>query len=169
MPDEFDPRFRPTTAAVASYIKNRTVDANNHYVGDFNSTTTVTDTEVNELIDQAGDMVLAALRWDPTAPAPTIPDSNIPAARALIALLTACFVELTKFSEQVARQVSPFPQLKELFDGMLAQKQADLGIQPPSTGGGSSGLSLWDLIASQYGLAFFNFPEDQMVNWQTAF
>src|SRR3954452_18633331 len=114
---EYDVRFRPTTMQVAAFIKNRTVDPDNNYVGDFTADTTVTAVEVNSLIDQAGDMVLAALRWNPTAAVPTIPDDNIPAARSLIALLTACLVELTKFSEQVARQVSPFPQLKELFDG----------------------------------------------------
>ena len=169
MPDEFDPRFRPTTKSVAAYIKNRTVDPQNNYIGDFTADTTVTADEVNSLIDQAGDMVLAALRWDPDASIPPIPDDNIPAARALIALFTACMVEVTKFSEQIARQVSPFPYLKEMFDGMLSQKQAELGIQPPTTGGGGGGLSLWDLVANEYGQAQYAFPDNQMVNWDTAF
>lgn len=160
-----DAQFKPTTSDVAVFIKNRTVDDNNNFLGDFGPTTTVTDTEVEHIIEQAGQLILAALRWDPVAVPPTIPADNFPAVQTLIALFTACFVETTKFSEQIARQVSPFPYLKEMFDGMLAQKQAELGIQPVSSG--NSGLSLYDLIASQYGKAVFAFPDDPMVNWQT--
>jgi hypothetical protein len=77
-------------------------------------------------------------------------------------------VEVTKFSEQIARQVSPYPYLKNMFDGMLSQKQAELGIQPPAgTGGG--GLTLVDLIASQFGRALYSFPDDPMVGWKTQF
>jgi hypothetical protein len=90
----------------------------------------------------------------------------VAAATSLIALFSAIFVEVTKFSEQIARQVSPYPYLKELFDGMLSQKQAELGVQPPQTG---RSLTLVDLIASEYGLPIYQFPDDPMVNWQTAF
>lgn len=164
----FDDRFRPTTSDVAVYIKNRTVDENNNFLGDFTADTVVTSVEVEHLIDQSGEMVLAALRWDPTVTPPSIPDDNIPAAKALIALFSAISVEVTKFSEQIARQVSPYPYLKEMFDGMLSQKQGELGIRPPQGSSGSGGLSLVDLIASQYGRAVFAFPDDPMVNWNTA-
>jgi hypothetical protein len=163
----YDERFRPTTSDVAVFIKNRTVDDNNEFLGDFTEETVVTDTEVEHLIDQTGELVLAALRWDPTVTPPTISDDNVPAAKTLIALLAACAVEVTKFSEQIARQVSPYPYLKEMFDGMLSQKQGELGIVPPA-GGGGGGLSLVDLIANQYGRAIFSFPDDPMVNWKTA-
>jgi hypothetical protein len=164
----YDTRFRPATVEVASYIKNRTVDENNEFLGDFTDGTVVTAIEVGRIIDQAGEMVLAALRWDPLmAPAP-IPDDNIPAVRALIAMYSAIVVEVTKFSEQISRQVSPYPYLKTMFDGMLAQKQAELGIQPPAgTGGG--GLTLVDLIASQFGGVDYAFPDNLMVNWDTSF
>jgi hypothetical protein len=161
----FDPKFRPTTQEVASFIKNRTVDSNNNFVGDFTADTIVTQSEVDRIINQAGEMVLAALRWDPDVPT-SIPDDNVAAATSLIALFSAIFVEVTKFSEQIARQVSPYPYLKELFDGMLSQKQAELGVQPPQTG---RSLTLVDLIASEYGLPIYQFPDDPMVNWQTAF
>jgi hypothetical protein len=167
MATELDPRFKPTTKDVAVFIKNRTVDENNNFVGDFTPTTVVTDAEVDEIIDQSGSMVLSALRWDPLLS--TIPDDNFPTVQTLIALLSAIFVELTKFSEQIARQVSPYPYLKELFDNMLSQKQGELGITPPSTGPGGSGLSLVDLIAKQSGISQFAFPDDPMVNWGTAF
>src|SRR5262245_33544834 len=141
----FDSRFRPTTAEVAKYVKNRTVDANNNFVGDFNAMTIVTGVEVEGIIDQAGERALAAVRWDPLWTPQPIPDDNIPAVKALIALLSAIFVEVTKFSEQIARQVSPYPYLKDLFDKMLAEKQAELGITPPVTGGASGSLSIADL------------------------
>jgi hypothetical protein len=158
---------RPTTADVAAYIKNRTVDDNNNFIGDFTNTTVVTQSEVDRIINQAGEMVLSALRYNSTI-SPPFPPDNVPAVKALIALFSACCVEVTKFSEQIARQVSPYPYLKDMFDGMLSQKQADLGIMPPAGSGGSS-LSLTDLIASQYGLAQYQFPTDPMVNWNTAF
>jgi len=164
----FDPKFRPVTGDVAVYIKNRTVDDTNHFLGDFTPATVVTDSEVEHLVDLSGPMVLAALRWDPTVVPPTIPDDNIDAVKSLIALLTATFVEVTKFSEQIARQASPYPYLKEQFDSMLSQKQGDLGIVQTGGSGGSS-LSLTDLIASQYGIAQYAFPLDPMVNWRTAF
>lgn len=163
----FDERFRPETIDVAAFIKNRTVDDSNDFIGDFTADTVVTGDEVNRLIDESGEMVLAALRWDAALDPAPIPDDNIPAVRSLIALFTACFVEVTKFSEQIARQVSPFPYLKQMFDQMLAQKQAELGITPPSTGGGSGGLSLVDLIANQYGRAIYAFPDEPQVNWTT--
>jgi hypothetical protein len=161
-------QFRPTTEEVAAYIKNRTDDGNNNFLGDFTSDTVVTDDEVNLLIDQTGELVLAALRWDPLLQAVSIPESNWPAVKTLVALFAAISVEVTKFSEQIARQVSPYSYLKEMFDKMLAEKQAELGITPPVTGsGGASGLSLVDLIAKEYGRAIFNFPDDPMINWKT--
>lgn len=159
-----DDQFRPETTDVAVFIKNRTVDQNNNYVGDFNASTVVTGDEVDELIDQVGSLVLSALRWDPLAAEPTIPEDNWPAVQTLIALLAACAVEVTKFSEQVARQVSPYPYLKEMFDGMLLQKQGELGIMPPD----AQGVNLYDLIARQSGKAQFAFPDDPMVGWRTA-
>jgi hypothetical protein len=158
-------QFTPTTEEVAVYIKNRTVDSNNNFLGDFDDTTVVTANEVALLIEQSGSLILSALRWDAAAVPPTIPADNFPAVRTLIALFTAISVEVTKFSEQISRQVSPYPYLKEMFDQMLAQKQGELGIQPPRTG--SSSLSLVDLIASQYGKAIYAFPDDPMVNWRT--
>jgi len=109
-----------------------------------------------------GPLVLSALRWDPLLPT-TIPEDNWPAVQTLIALLTACAVEVTKFSEQIARQVSPYPYLKEMFDGMLGQKQGELGIMPPD----AQGIGLYDLIARQSGTAQYAFPDDPMVNWRT--
>jgi hypothetical protein len=165
-----DPRFRPTTKQVGVFIKNRTVDRNNNYVGDFTPDTVVTDLEVNMLIDLAGPMVLSSLRWTED-PEPSIPDENFPTVIALVALLAACFVEVTKFSEQIARQVSPYPQLKQMFDDMLKQKQSELGIAD-TTGGNH--VTIPDLIALGSGTATLYFPENltpsvwiEAVNWDT--
>jgi hypothetical protein len=158
-----DPQFKPDTAEVAVFIKNRTVDENNKYVGDFDDTTVVTGEEVDLLIEQVGPLVLSALKWDPDIVPPTIPEDNWPAVQTLVALFTAMAVEVTKFSEQITRQVSPYPYLKDMFDGMLKQKQAELGIQAAD----QSGLNLYDLISRQYGKAIYAFPDDPMVNWTT--
>lgn len=158
-----DPRFAPTTAQVASYIKNRTVDKNNNYVGDFTDETVVTNEEVIRLIDLAGPMVLSALRWIED-PAPSIPADNWPTVTSLIALLAASLVELTKFSEQVARQVSPYPQLNELFNTMVKQKQSELGIVDTS---GGDHTTIPDLIALQSGTPVYDFPEPDNVNWDS--
>lgn len=156
-------QFTPTTKEVAGYIKNRTVDGNNHYIGDFTVNTTVTADEVDALILLAEPMVLSALQWDPATP--TIVGYNVDAARALVALLAAIFVELTKYSEQIARGVSPYEPLKQLFDDLLAQKQAELGVAPTTT----TGTNVWDLVARQSGIAIYEFPDDLMVNWNTQF
>lgn len=156
-------QFTPTTKDVAGYIKNRTVDGANHYVGDFTDDTVVTGDEVTTLIEMAEPMVLSSLHWDPETP--NIVGYNVDAAKSLVALLAAIFVELTKYSEQIARGVSPYDPLKQLFDDLLSQKQSELGIVDTAT----TGMSLWDLVARQSGTAHFDFPDDPMVNWQTAF
>ncbi|SRR5580765_5472758 len=162
----YDTKFRPTTQDVAVWVKNRTVDGSNNYIGDFTPNTIVTDTEVERAIDEAGELVLASLHWDPVAVIPPIPDDNVPAAKFLIALFSAIIVEMTKFSEQIARGVSPYPYLREVFDNMLSQKQEELGIMPPERSGRNN---LVDLIARQYGQSVFLFPDDPMVGWKTAF
>lgn len=164
MTTELDARFKPTTRDVAVFIKNRTVDDDNNFIGDFTPTTTVKDTEVEDLINQAGELILASLHYDPDNP-DSLPEENDPSVQTLIALMAACLVELTKFSEQIERNVSPYQYLKALFDQMLGQLQGKLGIA--STG--KTGMSLIDLYISQSKTAVFEFPDDPMVNWQTFF
>lgn len=163
-PPPFEEQFRPDTRDVAVFIKNRTVDTMNNFKGDFDETTIVKASEVEDIIDQAGPLVLSALRWNPLAEEPTIPEDNWPAVQTLIALMVACFVEATKFSEQITRNVSPYPYLKEMFDGMLSQKQGELGITA-----GATGMSMVDLYLAQSKSSYYTFPDDEMVNWKTAF
>lgn len=164
-PPPLKPEFTPSTSDVAVFIKNRTVDTNNNFVGDFTDETIVKKTEVEHLIQEAGYMVTSALRWDENGPeGPTIPEDNWPTVQTLIALFAACLVEVTKFSEQISRNVSPYQYLKEMFDGMLSQKQGELGITT-----GKTGMSIIDLYVSQSKTAWYEFPDDPMVNWKTAF
>lgn len=158
-------QFVPETRDVAVFIKNRTVDNKNNFIGDFTDVTIVTQDEVERTIQEAGTMVLSSLRWDANGPdGPTIPEDNWPTVQSLIALFTAMIVEVTKFSEQITRNVSPYPYLKEMFDKMLAQKQGELGINV-----GESGQSIIDIYLMQSKTAWFEFPDNQMVNWDTAF
>ena len=163
-PSSYDDKFRPTTSDVAVFIKNRTVDDHNNFIGDFTDATIVKDTEVERLISEAGTMVLSSLHWDPLADPPSIPEDNVPTVQTLIALMTACFVEATKFSEQISHNVSPYPYLKTMFDDMLAAKQGELGLTT-----GQTGMSIVDLYLMQYKGAVWTFPDDPMVNWKTAF
>lgn len=162
------PAYRPSTRDVALHIKNRTVDNLNNYLGDFTDDTAVTAEEVGDLILKAEELTLRALDQDPDV---AIPDESVTAVRGLIALLAACLVELTKFSEQVARGVSPYPQLKELWDEQLTIVQEDLGV--PQTGGGRlSGTSMtaWYLIKDgQFGEPQYDFPTEPTVGWSTKF
>lgn len=166
----------PTTREVAVHIKNRTVDSGNNFLGDFTDETSVTAEEVVELIDKVEEWVLRRLNIpssttivpDPGPSSTTIEftDETKRAIRSLIALGAAALVELTKFSEQIARGVSPYPYLKDLFDEQLASLYESVTGNSAS---GSGGESLWDLVGKQFGLALYGFPDDPMVGWKTAF
>lgn len=161
--------FTPSTREVAAFIKNRTVDEFNNFVGDFTNETTVTAEEVAKIVDQAEELVLRRLKLPPAPEAPPLPQETVEAVRNLIALLSASIVELTKFGEQIQTGRSPYPQLRELFDMMLGWLATDiLGETPGDAGAG--GLSLWDLIQAGSGTAYFNFPENVgQVSWGTKF
>jgi hypothetical protein len=167
--------LRPTTNEVASFIKNRTVDKYNNYRGDFSDETIVTRQEVTELIDQVEEWVLRRLHLPPNPEASGIvipvvdplADSTRAAIRSLIALGSAAMVELTKFSEQIARGVSPYPYLKEWFDDQMVVLFEDVTGKESDPSTGSTGL--WDLVADGSGNSYFSFPTDPMVNWKTPF
>jgi hypothetical protein len=157
--------FRPSTRMVAAYIKNRTVDSNNNYLGDFTSATVVTDAEVEELITVAKQRVLRKLDADPNEPIPV--ESHL-AITSAIALYTAMLVELTKFSEQIQTNRSPYPHLFDLWKEMWPDLVEDVtGVPPTDTSGGSK--SVWDLVATQSNTAHYAFPDPATVNWETAF
>lgn len=165
--------FRPSTRDVAAFIKNRTVDRNNNFLGDFNNLgvaaggTAVTADEVESLIQKAESRVLRRIDKDPNVPLATESQAAVTDA---IALYAAILVEVTKYSEQIARQTSPYPQLKELFDDTLGELREDIvGVAPG--GSGSSGVGLWDLVAGQSMTPHGTFPEtdEEKVTYKTGF
>jgi hypothetical protein len=168
--------FRPTTREVAVHIKNRTVDIYNKWIGDFTDDTPVTRREVEELIDKAEEWVLRRLHipLNPSLAGVIVPvvdpldDTTKAAIRSMIALMAAALVELTKYSEQIARGVSPYPYLKELFDDQMDILYEDVTGKKPS-GDGAGGTGLWDLVAAQSGNSYFDFPTPYQVNWDTRF
>lgn len=158
---------RPSTRDVAQYIKNRTVDRLNNYVGDFTDQTAVTKAEVEGIITKAQELTLRALDQDPNVAIPTESQAGV---RSLIGILAAALVELTKFSEQIARGVSPYPFLKDLFDEQLVHLQTDLGVTPSTPGSGSGHLTVWDLVATQNMESLYDFPiVPENVTWTTKF
>lgn len=157
--------YRPSTRDVALYIKNRTADPNGNYLGDFTADTAVTADEVEGLISKAQERVLRKLDVDPNEVIAT--ESHF-AISNMIALYAAMLVELTKYSEQIQANRSPYPHLKDLFDEEFAVVVEDVtGIPPVTTGTGSK--SLWDIVATQDNTPSFSFPEPDLVNWDTRF
>lgn len=150
--------YRPSTKSVAVHVKNRTVDANNNYKGDFDNTTVVTRNEVEEIISLAEERVVRRFDVDPNV---SIPTESQAAVTGLVALYSAMLIELTKFSEQVARGSSPYPHLKDLFDEQMKEVRED--ILGPGTGGDGGGAGS--------GTAHFTFPDDigGMIRWDTQF
>jgi hypothetical protein len=164
--------FRPSTRDVALYVKNRTVDKFNNFLGDFknggvtNGGTAVSADEVEGLIEKAEQRVLRLLDVDPNVPIPTESQAAVTDAMALYA---AMLVEITKYSEQIQRQTSPYPQLKELWDDLWPALQKD--INPTSAVPTSSGIGLWDIVATGTRTAQGTFPEtdEDKITYKTAF
>ena len=157
--------FRPSTRQVAIHIKNRTVDENNNYIGDFTATTAVTKDEVEELIVKAEQRVLRKLDTDPNVP---IPSESHQGVSELVALYAAMLVELTKFGEQIQANRSPYIHLRDLFNEQFPEVVTDVtGESPPVSGSGS--LSVWDLVATQDNTPQWGFPDPETVNWDSKF
>lgn len=164
--------FRPSTRDVALYVKNRTVDRYNNFLGDFKNGgmlaggTAVSADEVEGLIQKAEQRVLRLLDVDPNVPIPT---ESQAAVTDLMALYAAMLVEVTKYSEQIQRQTSPYPQLKELWDDAWpAVKEDVVGTGQVISG---SNIGLWDIVATGTRAAQGTFPEtdEEKVSYQTRF
>jgi len=164
--------FRPSTRDVALYIKNRTVDKNNNFLGDFKNGgvvaggTAVSADEVEDLIQKAEQRVLRLLDVDPNVPIPT---ESQAAVTDLMALYAAMLVEITKYSEQIQRQTSPYPQLKELWDDAWPSVKED--VVGTGTVVSGSNIGLWDIVASGTRSAQGTFPEtdEEKVTYKTWF
>lgn len=99
-------------ADVAALLRARTKDDSGNELGDFTADTRPTDVEVEELIEQAADMVLAVANGD-------VPSRLYGFGRHVVALRTAMMVELTYWPEQVQRENSPYQHIRGMFEDAL--------------------------------------------------
>lgn len=97
---------------VASLLRARTKDDSGNELGDFTADTRPTDTEVEVLIEQAAEMVLAVANGD-------VPTRLYSFGRHVVALRTAMMVELTYWPEQVQRENSPYQHIRGMFEDAL--------------------------------------------------
>lgn len=117
------PDWSPTVAQVGSLLRTRTKGPNMEYLGTFTTETVPTEDQVESLIPQAVGEVEARTG--------EIPESLESRAGNVAALYAAMLVELSYFPEQVGSDVSPYDQLKELFDGaMEGLLSATMGNSP---------------------------------------
>jgi len=162
--------YTPSLADVGALLRARTVDANGNEVGTFTALTRPTDTQVNSIIaDAAGeaytifgeDIPDAPIEASAADPSSYDPDALRNAAKKAVAYHAAALVELSHFSEQVARGNSPYQQYEDLWNA--ASKRIASAVE--SAGGESpSGVE-------GTGRPVFAFPEDAggMVGWGTRF
>lgn len=66
-----------------------------------------------------------------------IPEKYRDAARNVVALHVALFIELTYYPEQINSNRSPYEQLKDLYDEMLANLLTSMGISTDQDDGGA--------------------------------
>lgn len=111
IPDEAEP-YRPLVSDVAELLRARTKDKYGNEVGNFTADTRPNQEQVQELIDQATDDIVADLDTD-------IPASAYRYVKRLITIRAAMEVELSYWPEQTNTDRSAYRNLKELFDEQL--------------------------------------------------
>ena len=115
-----------TLAQVGALLRARTRDSEGVEQGTFTSNTRPTDSQAQELIDLAADLVHVAVG--------TVPESSPCAASAPVvtALGAACLIEKSYFPEQIASGRSAYDQYREEYESALGQLGRCLGVD---TGG----------------------------------
>lgn len=112
---ETEPTWKPTVQAVADLLYTRTKDHGGNYVGTFTEETNPTNVRVSHLINVAQDHVISDLN---------IPNMSVTLmgnARHMTSLYAAMLIELSHYSEQVTRDISPYKELRKLYEAALAQ------------------------------------------------
>jgi len=104
--------YAPAVQDVANVLRARTKDTNGQEVGTFTAETRPTDAEVTGLITRALNDVAMVV-------GPDIPPLTFEDAKPVVALRAALLVELGYYPEQINTGRSPYPQLKDLYDGDL--------------------------------------------------
>lgn len=109
--------WAPALSDVGAVLRARTTDTNGAQVGSFTVNTRPTGQQVQDLIDQFAVPNVAAVTGE-------VPAAAWEAARSAAAINAAMYVELSYFPEQINSGRSPYPQLKEMYDQMLARLTA---------------------------------------------
>jgi hypothetical protein len=118
------PFWAPSVQDVADHILQRTYERGNHFAGTFTENTRPTREMVERVIDKAINRVQSKLGENPTG-------NKQDEARDLNALRAAMIIELTLFAKEIESNLSPYRQLKELWDNSWAGDEG--------TGGGAEG------------------------------
>lgn len=121
--------YTPDVAAVAAYLRARTKTVGGQEAGTFNLASAVgTKDETRPSAEQVATTVQDYIGGLSPIIGDTIDIRYQPLARRVAALGAALLVELTYFPEQVATGRSPYAQLKELYDELIANLFSALGI-----------------------------------------
>lgn len=126
-----------TPADVAAWLRARTVDDNGREVGAFTAGTRPTDTQVQEAIVQARNLMgLSVGRGAPAA--------CLPGYVTAVALSAACIIEKSYYPEQILSGRSPYAQLAT----ELERATAGLGacISNGGAGPGAAGSGVYDVF-----------------------
>lgn len=111
--------YLPSLSEVGLVSLGRTKDDVGNIQGTFNSLTTPDDETVQRLILSAGDDVRRHIGRD-------IPDDLIDDARKVVAVRTAMLIELSVYSSEVATDRSPYANLKQLYEELIADLESSV-------------------------------------------
>lgn len=117
------PDWAPSVRQVAALIRARTKVAGGGEIGTFNNNTRPTGTEVEAIIDQAADHVLAALAAEPCN------DKLRQSCGAAAALLAAVLIETSYWPEQAEARGSAATRLESLFEARMKALTASVAEQ----------------------------------------
>jgi hypothetical protein len=152
IPSETMP-YLPTLADIGALMRARTVTVMGDEVGTFNEDTRPTGEEVNRLIVQAADDVMAGFDVD-------IPPGAYRYAKQAIIYRTAMLVELGYWPEQINTGRSPYPQYAAMFDNFMLNLEKAIEREQGELITGEDALSP--------GMAAYTFPDTSiLVGWST--
>jgi len=152
VPDETMP-YLPTLADIGALMHARTLDTMGNEIGTFTDATRPTGEEVNRLILQAADDVMAGFDVD-------IPQGAYRYAKQAIIYRTAMLIELGYWPEQINTGRSPYPQYAAMFDAFMINLATAIAREQTEEVTGDDDLPP--------GYARYTFPTtDVLVGWGT--
>jgi hypothetical protein len=137
----------PTTQDVAALLRTRTKDLNGTEVGEFTADTRPTTDEATAAIAQAYAEVTGRIGFE-------IAERWRDAARALIAIRAAMWIELSYFPEQVRSDRSVYQELAQQYANGATALDATLSDNDPGAGGSARFGSIGVMGATAAAAAF---------------